>query len=132
MFSSNRSAVVAVALAASTLVCASALIAQRIAVDLSGIWNFKVVTENGTGTPTVTIKQQGDSLSGTYESGRMGTLPFKGAVKGNTFSFAVNTSGGTTLTFNGTIVDANNIKGEVDFGGQGEALFSGERRKAQD
>lgn len=116
-----------VAVVAATL-SAGALVAQRMA-DLTGNWNFKVVTENGTGTPTVTMKQTGDSLSGTYESARMGSLPFKGIVKGSTFTFAVNTGGGATLTFNGTIVDNDNVKGDVDFGGQGGATFSGERRK---
>lgn len=113
---------------AVSLLSGATLAAQRL-VDLSGNWNFKVVTENGTGTPTVTMKQTGDSLSGTYESARMGSLPFKGVVKGSTFTFAVNTSGGATLTFNGTIVDNDNVKGEVDFGGQGGATFSGERKK---
>jgi len=116
-----------VTIAAATLT-AGALVAQRVA-DLTGIWSFKVVTENGTGTPTVTMKQTGDSLSGTYESARMGSLPFKGTVKGSSFVFAVNSGGGATLTFNGTIVDADHIKGEVDFGGQGGATFEGERRK---
>ena len=115
--------VVAVTIAAGTLA------AQRLA-DLTGSWSFKVVTENGTGTPTVTMRQTGDSLSGTYESGRMGSLPFKGTVKGSTLTFAMNTSGGTTLTFTGTIVDDDHVKGDVDFGGQGSATFSGERRKA--
>ncbi len=103
--------------------------APRIATDLTGTWNYKVVTENGTGTPTVTMRQKGDSLSGTYESARMGALPFKGLVKGKTFTFAVNTSGGATLTFNGTIVSDDAVNGEVDFGGQGGATFSGERKK---
>ena len=119
--------ILALAVAASVF-AGGALAAQRLA-DLTGNWNFKVVTENGTGTPTVTLKQTGESLSGTYESARMGSLPFKGIVKGSTFTFAVNTSGGATLTFNGTIVDNDNVKGEVDFGGQGGATFSGERRK---
>lgn len=125
MMRSLRPAVVAMALGA---LATGTLVAQRVA-DLTGTWNFKVVTENGTGTPTVTLKQSGDSLSGTYESARMGSLPFKGTVKGNTFTFAVSTSGGATLTFNGTIVDNDNVKGDVDFGGQGGATFSGERKK---
>jgi len=103
--------------------------APRVATDLTGTWNYKVVTENGTGTLTVTLRQTGDSLSGTYESARMGALPFKGTVKGKTFTFAVNTAGGATLTFNGTIVTDDAVSGEVDFGGQGGATFSGERKK---
>lgn len=118
-----RAAVVIAALPAVSVM------AQRAAVDLTGTWSFAVVTENGTGTPTVTFKQKGDSLSGTYESSRMGLLNFKGTVKGSAIAFDVNTSGGTTLAFKGTIVDADHVKGDVDFAGQGSASFTGERRK---
>lgn len=122
------SRIIAVASASLIAVSSSVAAAARFAVDLTGNWAFEVVTENGTGTPTVTMAQKGDSLTGTYTSGRMGTLPFKGIVKGQTFTFAVNTSGGATLTFNGTIVDADHVKGDVDFGGQGGAAFSGTRK----
>lgn len=121
----NRTAIVALALALP----AAGLVAQRVATDLTGNWAFAVVTENGTGTPAVVLKQKGDSLSGTYESSRMGLLQLKGAVKGNAFTFAIEASGGTMLTFKGTIVDADHIKGDVDFAGQGSASFTGERKK---
>ncbi|MBL0937862.1 MAG: hypothetical protein IBJ03_03145 [Gemmatimonadaceae bacterium] len=107
---------------------AAALTAPKSAVNLTGTWKYAVVTENGTGTPTVIMKQTGDSLSGTYESGRMGVLPFKGSVKDAAFTFAIATQGGATLTFKGTIVSENVVKGDVDFGGQGGATFSGERQ----
>jgi len=127
LFSSRIVAVATASLiAVSTSVAAAA---QRIAVDLTGNWTFEVVTENGTGVSAVTIAQKGDSLTGTYTSGRMGTLPFKGMVKGQTFTFAANTSGGATFTFSGTIVDADHIKGDLDFGGQGGATFNGTRKK---
>jgi hypothetical protein len=113
---------------AALSVAAVSLSAQRLAATLSGNWAYEVVTENGTGTPAVVMTQTGDSLTGSYTSGRMGTLPFKGSVKGQTFTFAVNTSGGATLTFHGTIVDADHVKGDVDFGGQGGATFSGTRK----
>lgn len=113
---------------AAVSVAAVSLSAQRLAATLTGTWAYEVVTENGTGTPTVVMTQTGDSLTGSYTSGRMGTLPFKGRVKGQTFTFAVNTSGGATLTFQGTIVDADHVKGDVDFGGQGGATFSGTRK----
>jgi hypothetical protein len=113
---------------AAVSVAAVSLSAQRLAATLSGNWAYEVVTENGTGTPAVVMTQTGDSLTGSYTSGRMGTLPFKGTVKGQTFTFAVNTSGGATLTFHGTIVDPDHVKGDVDFGGQGGATFSGTRK----
>ncbi len=121
----RRPAIIAIALALPAV----ALVAQRVAVDLTGTWTFAVVTENGTGTPTVTFKQKGDSITGTYESSRMGTLNFKGTVKGSALAFDVNTSSGTTLAFKGTVVDADHVKGDVDFAGQGGATFTGERKK---
>jgi hypothetical protein len=115
----------AVALA---LLAPAVALAQR-AFNLTGSWKFAVVTENGTGTPSVTITQKGDTLTGTYESGRMGVLPFGGTVKDSSFTFAVTTQGGATLTFKGKILDADHVAGDVDFGGQGGASFTGERRK---
>jgi len=103
--------------------------AQQAAVDLTGAWDLTVVTDNGTGNSVLTIKQQGDSISGTYESVRMGSLPFKGTVKEKTFQFALDTEGGAKLTFAGTIDDADNIKGNVDFAGMGGATFTGKRKK---
>jgi len=115
-----------IALAALPLVAFSTI---RAAFDLTGTWTFAVVTANGTGTPTVTLTQRGDTLTGTYASGRMGVIPLGGTVKDSTFTFAVNTTGGATLTFKGKIVDADHVQGDVDFGGQGGATFSGERKK---
>ena len=115
-----------VALAALPLVAFTAI---RPAIDLTGAWTFAVVTENGTGTPAVNLTQRGDTLTGTYASGRMGVLPLGGTVKDSAFTFTVNTTGGTTLTFKGKIVDADHVQGDVDFGGQGGATFTGERKK---
>ena len=123
------SRVIAVATASIIAVSASvAASAQRVAVDLTGNWSFEVVTENGTGISAVAMTQKRDSLTGTYTSGRMGTLPFTGVVRGQTFTFAANTAGGTTFTFSGTVVDADHITGDLDFGGQGSATFNGTRK----
>lgn len=100
------SRIIAVATASLVAVSSSVAAAARLAVDLTGNWAFEVVTENGTGMPAVTMTQKGDSLTGTYTSGRLGTLPL-----------------------NGTIVDADHVKGDVDFGGPGGAAFSGTRKK---
>lgn len=117
------------ALVALTALPLLAFTAVRHAIDLTGSWTFAVVTENGTGTPTVNLTQRGDTLTGTYASGRMGVLPLGGTVKDSTFTFTVNTTGGATLTFKGKIVDVDHVQGDVDFGGQGGATFTGERKK---
>lgn len=77
----------------------------------------------------MTLKQTGDSLSGSYESARMGALPIAGKVTGKTFTFVINTQGGAALTFKGTIEDVDHLKGDVDFGGMGGATFTAERKK---
>jgi len=34
--------------------------------DVTGTWKLSVETPNGTGTPTVILKQDGEKLTGTY------------------------------------------------------------------
>jgi len=113
-------AIVATALSAFTAV------AQRAAVDLTGKWTFSVVTDNGTGTPAVTLKQEGEMLTGTYESARMGSRPIAGTVKKDSIDFVLK-GGEVELRFLGVIVDKDNVKGIVDFGGNGGATFTGKR-----
>ena len=44
-------------------------------------------------------------------------------------NIGLNSATSATLTFNGMVVDADHVKGDVDFGGQGGATFSGTRKK---
>src|SRR5258708_36982052 len=64
------------------------------AANVTGEWNLSVETPNGTGTPTVTFKQDGETLTGTYK-GRFGEAPLKGTIKDNDikFSLTFNTQG---------------------------------------
>jgi hypothetical protein len=101
--------------------------AQRLLVDLTGKWAFAVVTENGTGTPTVVLKQEGEKLTGTYESSRMGVRPIEGTVKKDSLRFALK-GGEIELTFVGVVVDKDNLRGVLDMGGQGGASFTAVRQ----
>ena len=124
---SFRTAALAVAALALTASAAFAAVALH---DVTGTWALEVVTENGTGTPTLKLKQEGTTLTGTYESRMMGVRALKGTVKGDSLMFDLATSGESTvvLSFLGVIVDADHIKGAVDFAGQGGATFSGTRQ----
>ena len=104
----------------------TAATAQHLLTDLTGKWTFSVVTENGTGTPAVVLKQDGESLTGTYESSRMGTRFIAGFVKTDSIDFVLK-GGEAELRFMGHVVDKENVKGVVDFGGQGGATFTGKR-----
>jgi hypothetical protein len=122
----SRVAAAVLALAFSATVAVAAVIAH----DLTGTWDFQVITENGTGTPTVKIKQEGEKITGTYESRMMGVRAISGTQKGDSLKFdlAANGPDGVTLTFAGVIVDKDNVQGFVDFAGQGGAKFTGTRQ----
>jgi hypothetical protein len=106
----------------------TALSAQQKGVDVTGKWAFAVTTENGTGYPTVTFKQDGEKITGTYESQRLGSRAIEGTVKGDTIKFAMKGAEGMPdFEFAGVIVDKDNIKGTLEMGGMGSAAFTGKR-----
>ena len=109
------------------LVGTSSLRAQA-APSLTGAWVFNVVTEAGSGTPTVTFKQEGEKLSGHYSSEVFGEVDFTGMVKGKEFSFKFG-DGDMSVEYTGTIENANSLKGTGNLGAIGTATFTAERKK---
>ena len=100
--------------------------------DLTGRWAFSVVYEGGSGSPTVTLTQKGDSLVGRYISQAFGEIDLKGTIKDGEFTFYVTTSAGGdpfTMTFEGKVEGADLLKRAVDLGGNGTATFTGTRQK---
>ena len=90
MFTSRSTVGRATSLAlGALLVSVTVAIAATIAHDLTGKWDFAVVTENGTGTPTLTFKQEGEKLSGTYSSRMLGERTLTGTVKGDSLRFTL-------------------------------------------
>lgn len=106
----------------------SSLAAQSKGIDVTGKWAFAVTTENGTGYPTVTLKQEGEKITGTYESQRLGSRAVEGTVKGDTIKFAMKGADGMPdFEFSGVLVDKDNMKGTLEMGGMGSASFTGKR-----
>jgi hypothetical protein len=98
-------------------------------VDLTGTWGLDVVTQAGTGTPTVVLEQKGETLSGQY-SGQLGEAPVTGTIKGNEFTFSFTfTMEGTTATviYRGT-AEGDTMKGTVTLGEMGEGTFTGKKK----
>ena len=120
----SRTATVIIA----TAITAFAVGAQQLLADVTGNWRFAVVTENGTGPPAVVLKQDGEKLTGTYESARMGVRNIEGTVKKDSIRFALK-GGEVELSFIGVVVDKDNLSGVVDFAGQGGATFTAKREK---
>ena len=101
---------------------------QKPAATMTGTWAFEVTHSAGTSTPTVTITQTGEKLSGKYV-GTYGESVLTGSIKDNKFSFSVEvgTEQKVTLAYTGTL-DGDTVKGNVTMGEMGEGTFTGKRK----
>lgn len=95
---------------------------------MTGTWTFEVNHSAGTSTPTVTITQTGEKLSGKY-AGSYGQAELTGSIKGSEFTFSVDvgTEQKVTLVYTGTL-SGDTVKGNVTMGEMGEGTFSGKRK----
>ena len=127
-----RSFLVAALLVSGALVSPRSLAAQASpAVNVTGKWLFTVTTDAGTGTPTVTLKQQGDSLTGHYSSQALGEADLAGTVKDRklTFRFVAEVQGTSlAITYAGAVDATDVLKGTVDIGGQASGTFTAKRQ----
>lgn len=99
--------------------------------DISGDWVFQVTTDQGSGSPSFTFKQEGEKLSGTYK-GLLGEAPLTGSVSGKAvkFSFTGRLDGNElAITYTGEVVSSDALKGTIDIGGMATGTFTGARKK---
>ena len=118
------------AIAAVLVIGASIAAAQAAKVDVTGKWAFNVETAAGSGTPTITFKQDGEKLTGKY-AGQLGEADLTGTVKGQdiAFTFKVDAQGTMlTFTYTGTIESKDAMKGKVEIVGLGEGTFTAKRQ----
>ena len=130
----NRLSLLAAIAIALSLESSAALVAQVARqdkpVDVAGKWALTVDTSAGTGTPSVELKQDGETLSGNYSSEVFGEQKVTGTIKGSavTFGFTTSFQGSTvTVTYTGT-ADASTMKGSVTISGLGEGTFTGKKQ----
>jgi hypothetical protein len=98
--------------------------------DVTGTWDLTVETREGTAHPSITLKQEGEKITGTYQ-GRMGKSNLEGIVKGDDIRFAVTLKFQDvtyTVTYAGTI-DGDTMKGTARFGDAGSGAWSAKRRR---
>ncbi len=104
--------------------------AQDKPIDVSGSWALTVETAGGTGSPSVDLKQDGETLTGNYSSQVFGEQKVTGTIKGNAITFGFTTTfegSSVTVTYSGT-ADASTMKGKVTVGDLGEGTFTGKKR----
>ena len=108
----------------------SGLPARTESVDVTGAWDLTVESQEGTAHPSVTLKQEGERITGTYEGKVGGSL--EGTLKGNEIKFSLTLKfqdASYTVTYTGTVSD-NSMKGTVRFGNTGTGSWSAVRKKS--
>jgi hypothetical protein len=114
--------------AAAILLFSGVVLAEPAKV--AGKWNAALQLESINSRPTLTFKQDGEKLTGTYE-GYYGSSPLEGLVKEKTISFTVTMSiEGSKVSgyFTGEI-DGDEMGGKVEFEGAGSGTWSAVRAK---
>jgi hypothetical protein len=103
--------------------------AVGIQSDVNGDWDLSVSTAQGDFTPSLTIRQEGERISGVYR-GRMGETALAGSLKGNEIRFSVNLKFRDQdfgIQYAGT-VEGNSMKGTVQFSQGASGTWSARRK----
>jgi hypothetical protein len=108
----------------------SANAGQAAKADVTGKWVFAVETSAGAGTPTITLKQDGEKLTGHY-SGQLGEADVAGTVKGSDIkiTFTVDLQGNAiNCVYTGAVENKDAMKGKVELVGLGDGTFTAKRQ----
>lgn len=101
---------------------------DKPAPTMTGTWAIEAHHSAGTSTPTVTITQTGEKLTGKYV-GSYGEAILTGSIKGQQFTFTVEigTEQKVEVVYTGTL-EGDTIKGTLTMGEMGEGTFTGKRK----
>jgi hypothetical protein len=100
--------------------------------NLTGDWIATVDLSSMTATPAITLKQDGEKLTGEYVSAQYGKYAITGTVKGSdvTFWFAMSIEGSAlNVTYTGTIEKDGSLKGSVNYGDMMSGTFVASKKK---
>ncbi len=98
-------------------------------LDVSGVWDLTVETQTSTAHTSVTLKQEGEKLTGTYH-GRMGDTRLEGTLKEDNIRFTVTLKfqdASIVVTYEGT-VSGDTMKGTARFGDAGTGKWSAKKK----
>jgi hypothetical protein len=113
------------AAAATLAVVALAGLVATAQTDVSGTWNAEVVLDLGSGEPVFVFKQDGETLSGTYQ-GTFGSADLTGKVTGETIEFTFGAEGIGAATYTGKIM-GDTMEGTCDYGEAGGGTWSAKK-----
>ena len=98
--------------------------------DLSGNWVLTTESPMGAQDTDMTVKQEGEAISGTISS-QMGVVEYKGTVTGGkdvAFGFAFDAQGMSLQIDYKGVVEGDTMKGTAKFGDFGEGNFTAKRK----
>jgi len=97
--------------------------------DVTGEWAFTVTTDQGAGNPVITLKQDGEKLTGKYV-GQLGSADLTGTVKGTAiqFAFTLDVQGQQAPVKYDGMVEKNTMKGTLDIGGMVTGTFTATKK----
>jgi hypothetical protein len=100
--------------------------------SLTGVWALSVNMAMGTSTPRLTLKQDGEKLSGAY-AGRYGSFPIEGTLKRRAIDFWFTMtveSEKVEMSFTGDVApDGQAMRGSADLGQAGDGTWTATRAK---
>ena len=107
----------------------AAVVHAQAKIDLNGTWVFTVETDRGGRTPIVTLKVEGEKVTG-HISNTTFERDFTGTLKGQALEFSFSRDVGAVI-YKGTAESSDAIKGTVDFAsGAVTGTFTAKRKPA--
>jgi hypothetical protein len=97
--------------------------------NVAGTWEIASHSQRGNMTQTLTLQQDGGSITGTLK-GRRGESPVEGSVSGNHLNFTVkhqNQDGATMVTEYTATIDGNSMTGKAHSDRFGDREFKAKR-----
>ena len=98
--------------------------ARAQALDMTGTWKLQVDSQTGPATPTLTLTQNGTSLTGHYSSEALGEHDVEGTVNGRhvrvDFSAVIEQLGEAPLNYNGDVSEDGVWSGSLEAEIQGQ------------
>lgn len=101
------------------------------AIDVSGTWIAQITTPDVSASPTIVLKQDGEKLTGEYQSSQYGNFPLEGTIKNGKieFGFSMNIEGNSlAVSFSGT-AEKDALKGDVAYGDFTQGTFTATKKR---
>ncbi len=100
-----------------------------LAADVSGTWTMSLESPNGAVAASLTLKQEGDKVTGTYHGPR-NEAPATGTLNGNDLKLSAEINAGgqsIPLVITGKIA-GDKLEGSLDFAGQRSVSFTATKK----